>query len=80
MQVGRVQVDTGGWGGRWTSAGGAGGHKQVGQVDTSGWVRAGSRDEAVCALRAGVREDPGLTEGRECLKSREHSPRSKDGE
>lgn len=30
--------------------------------------------------RAGVREDPGMTEDRECLKSREHSPRSKDGE
>lgn len=34
-------------------------------------MRAGSRDEVVCVPRAGVREDPGMTEDRECLKSRE---------
>ena len=42
MQVGRVQVDTGGWGGRWTRAGRAGGHERVGgQVDMSGWGAGG---------------------------------------
>ena len=66
--VGCMQVGQGAGGqmrgGRWTRAGGAGGHERVwGQMDTSGWgtwTRAGR-----CVLEAGTRRSARLELGSE---------------